>query len=144
MTDSLPPHTLMTTFLNDRLRERRITVEHLADLLQPIPEQEIRAWVSGSRSPKPTHLTSLAIALQLDPAELVAGWLIDNELVSDPVVRGALLDPIGSKFPSADAWDLVAPRRFPDMTVTDPHDEREPVGRRRHRIGAGRLSWTTR
>ena len=127
MTKRLPAHTLMTTFLAYRLRHRRITVENLADLLQPIPEQDVQSWIAGWSSPSPDQLTSLAHALQVDPVEMLAGWLIDNSVVEETAIWDAVLGPVGSTFPRADAWDLIAPRKRPSMSVGDPHDERPPT-----------------
>jgi hypothetical protein len=126
MTTTLPKHTLMTTFLTARLRERRITVEHLADLLQPLSEATVHSWISGWSSPAPSELSRLAEALHINPVELVAGWLIDKAVVPEAIMRAAVLEPLGSSFPRSDTLDLIAPRKRPSMTVEDPHDEREP------------------
>lgn len=126
MTTTLPRHTLMTSFLTARLRERRITVEHLVDLLQPMSEATIRSWMAGWSSPAPRDLSRLAEALDVDPVELVAGWLIDNAIVPEATMRAAVLEPLGSSFPRSDTLELIAPRKRPSMNVEDPHDEREP------------------
>lgn len=126
MTNRLPAHTLMTTFLGDRLRHRDITVEHLADLLQPILKCEVQSWIAGWSSPAPSQLTALANALHVDPVELLAGWLIDNAVVEETTIWDAVLGPVASAFPRSDFWDLIAPRKRPDMSAGDPHDERPP------------------
>lgn len=126
MSERLPAHTLMFTYLTERLRRRRITADQLADLLRPTPEATVKSWVAGWSSPAPVEISRLAHALQVDPIELAAGWLIDNGLVGEAVIRSALLEPLGSDFPCSTAWDLIAPRKRQDMSVADPHDERVP------------------
>jgi hypothetical protein len=127
MTGRLPPRTFMVTFLHNAIRDRRITVEHLADLLDPTPERTIRAWLDGTAAPSAGDLMPLATALRISPVELTAGWLVDQRPELERMIRADLLDPLDSRFPRSSDYDLIALRERPDMTVMDPHDEREPT-----------------
>lgn len=40
----------MVTYLDDLIWKRKITPEHLADLMAPIPEATVRSWVVGWRT----------------------------------------------------------------------------------------------
>lgn len=122
MSRHLLPRTLMTTFLADALSARRITIEHLADLLAPIPEAVVRSWVEGSASPTPDDLLPLATALRLHPVEMVAGWMIDQSPDIEETIRPFTLDAVGSCFPRHTDLALRAPRPRVDMNVGDPHD----------------------
>jgi transcriptional regulator with XRE-family HTH domain len=130
MTEALPPHTLMVTFLHDAIRRRRISVEQLADLLDSKPVRIVRSWMEGGSSPSPRDLVRLAEVLQVSPVELTAGWLADRHPELEPVMRAEILDPLESRFPQSSDYDLIAPRKrpttWPDLSVPDPHDEREP------------------
>lgn len=126
MSRHLPAHALMVTFLSEALSRRKITLEHLADLMAPTPEDLIRSWFDGSESPSPDHLVPLATALELHPVEMIAGWMIDQAPEIERAVRTLALGPIGSRFPRTTDLDLRAPRPMPSMKVPDPHDEREP------------------
>ena len=128
MTEPLPPRTFMVTFLHNAIRDRRITVEHLADLLQPTAQRTIRAWVDGAAAPSAGDLMPLATALRTCPVELTAGWLVDQHPELEAMIRADILDPLESRFPRSSDYDLMAPRKRPDMAVMDPHDEREPTG----------------
>ena len=128
MTERLPPRTFMVTFLHNAIRDRRITVDHLADLLDPTPERDIRAWVDGTAAPSAGDLMPLATALRISPVELTAGWLVDQHPELERMIRADILDPLESRFPRSSDYDLMAPRRRSDMMVMDPHDEREPTG----------------
>lgn len=125
MSRQLPAHALMVTFLSDALSRRRITIEHLADLLAPTPEASIRAWFDGSASPSPDDLIPLATGLHLHPVEVMAGWMIDQAPEIERAIRPSTLDLIGSSFPRSTDLALRAPRAVPDMKVPDPHDEHE-------------------
>ena len=126
MSRHLPARTLMVTFLTDALSRRRITIEHLADLLAPTPEVTIRAWFNGSASPSPDDLMPLATGLDLHPVEVIAGWMIDQAPEIERAIRPFALDLIGSSFPRSTDLALRAPRAATDMKVPDPHDEHEP------------------
>ncbi len=150
MTTRLPQRTLMVAFLNRAMTSRKITIEHLADLLQPIPEITVQSWLAGSSSPSPDDLLPLAIALRVNPVELTGGWLIDhNPGLEDEIVR-RLLGPLESSFPKIADDSLIAPRPVCDFTVIDPHDEREPSlarlsdgGRVRRRSAASKVALQT-
>lgn len=117
-----PAHALMVTFLSDALSRRRITIEHLADLLTPTPEASIRAWFDGSASPSPDDLIPLATGLHLHPVEVVAGWMIDQAPEIERTIRPFTLDALRSNFPRQTDLALRAPRRGADTNVGDPHD----------------------
>lgn len=116
------PRSLMMTFLADALSARRITVEHLADLLAPTPEAVVRSWIEGSASPTHEDLLPLAKALRLHPVEIFAGWMIDQSPNIEETVRPFTLDAVGSRFPRQTDLALRAPRLRSDMNVGDPHD----------------------
>lgn len=125
MPETLPPHTLMVTYLDDLIWKRKVTLEHLADLLSPIPEHTVRSWAAGWSTPSVADLGPLAAALHVSPIEMTAAWLIDNHPELEATLREAVLAPLGSKFPKSDAYALRAPRprsAMPDFSVGDPHD----------------------
>lgn len=119
----LPAHALLVTYLTDALSARHITVEHLADLLAPIPEVKVRSWIVGTAAPEPDDLLPLALALHIHPVELIAGWMIDQAPEIERAVRHFTLDSLGSSFPRSSDLALRAPRSMPNMKVPDPHDE---------------------
>lgn len=129
MPERLPPRTLMVTFLSNALRERRITVEHLADLLSPTSEGTVQSWIDGLGAPSVHDLHPLAIALGVNPVELTAGWLADHHPELELTMRRGILDPLESSFPRSTDYDLFAPRRRRrrDMSVGDPHDAHTPT-----------------
>ena len=127
MSRQLPAHALMVTFLSDALSRRRITIEHLADLLAPIPERTIKSWLSGWKLPSLNDLVPLATALHVHPVEMIAGWMIEQSPDLESAIRARLLDPLRSTFPRTIDLDLRAPRPRMDMNVGDPHDERAPL-----------------
>jgi len=130
MSEILPPHTLMVTYLDAVIWERKVTLEHLADLMSPVPEATVRSWAAGWSTPSVSELIPLSAALHISPVELTAAWLIDNHPELEPTLRRAVLDPIGSTFPKSDEYALRAPRprsAMPDFSVGDPHDERPGV-----------------
>lgn len=53
MPTPLPERALLTTFLSEALSRRRTDVDHLADLLAPIPAASVRLWIEGGASPEP-------------------------------------------------------------------------------------------
>lgn len=125
MPTPLPERALLTTFLSDILSRRRMDIDHLADLLAPIPARSVRAWIEGGASPPAEQLTPLANALGLDPVELTVGWMIDRAPEVESVVRPFSLDQLGSDFPRSTDLILRAPRIDRNFKVIDPHDERE-------------------
>jgi hypothetical protein len=132
MSETLPPHTLMVTYLDDVIWKRKVTLEHLADLMCPVPEATVRSWAAGWSTPSVAELIPLAAALHITPVEMTAAWLIDNNPELESALRNAVLEPLGSSFPKSDHYALRAPRprtAMPDLTVGDPHDERYPVVR---------------
>lgn len=129
MSEKLPPHTLMVTYLDSLIWKRKITFQHLADLMDPVPESTVEAWLAGWSAPALEDITALAAALHVSPAEMTAAWLIDQNPDLDAGVRRAILDPLGSLFPKSEDDILRAPRprsAMPDFSVGDPHDERTP------------------
>jgi transcriptional regulator with XRE-family HTH domain len=126
MTQRLPPHTLMVTFLHDRLKKRGITLRELITLLDPIPERRIENWFKGHDTPRPTELEPLAAALEVSPVELTCGWLIDLSPRLEGIIRQHALDRMPSRFPRSVGDDLRAPAPWPRMDVGDPFDAREP------------------
>jgi transcriptional regulator with XRE-family HTH domain len=126
MTNRLPPHTLMVTFLHDRLKKRGLSLQDLVELLDPIPEKRIQDWFKGHAAPEPTELMPLAEALQVSPVELTCGWLIDQAPHLESLVRQLALDRMPSRFPRSDADDLRAPSPRPSLDVEDPFDARVP------------------
>lgn len=129
MTTRPPQNTLFATFLHDALGRRGSTIEHLADLLSPVPEREIRSWFDGQSEPACSDLESLAGALGVNAVELTAGWMIARRPALEADVRALVLDPTGSAFPRTSDLHLRAARPRADMNVGDPHDEREPSAR---------------
>lgn len=132
MSEKLPPHTLMVTYLDDLIWKRKVTPEHLADLMAPTPEATIRSWIAGWSTPSASDLMPLAAALHISPVEVTAAWLIDNNPELEGTLRAAVLDPLRSTFPKSDDYALRAPRprsAMRDFTVVDPHDEHSPVVR---------------
>lgn len=129
MTIRPPQNTLFATFLHDALGQRRSTIEHLADLLSPVPEREIRTWFDGHFIPAPGHLESLAVALGVNAVELTAGWMIARRPALEADIRALVLDATGSSFPRSTDLHLRAARPRADMNVGDPHDEPAPSSR---------------
>lgn len=129
MTIRPPQNTLFATFLHDALGRRGSTIEHLADLLSPVPEREIRTWFDGQSVPACVDLESLAGALHVNAVELTAGWMIALRPALEAEVRALVLDPTGSSFPHSTDLHLRAARPRMDMNVGDPHDERPPSSR---------------
>lgn len=125
MSQSLPPNTLMVTFLADALSKRGLTTQHLADLLSPVPEATIRSWVEGVTAPTATDIMPLARALDVSAVELTAGWLVNRYPSLERAIRHDLLDELESGFPRSTDYALIAPRKKPGMTVIDPRDEHE-------------------
>jgi transcriptional regulator with XRE-family HTH domain len=119
----------MVTFLHDALRARGITIEQLADHLQPTPEETIRTWFTGSGAPSIHDLPALANALHISPVELICGWLIDQLPTFERNIREITLDPLSSDFPRSSDLDLRAPTPARDMSVEDPFDARVPGSR---------------
>lgn len=124
----LPAHTLFVTYLHDAASQRRASLEHLADLMAPIPEREVRSWFDGTASPSISELSTLASALKVDLAELVVGWMIDRAPDIEARVRPFTLDAMGSSFPRADDLALRSPRFQADMKVPDPFDDHSSAG----------------
>ena len=129
MTIRPPQNTLFATFLHDALSRRGSTIEHLADLLSPVPEHEIRTWFDGQSVPACGHLETLAGALSVNVIELTAGWIIARRPALEADVRALVLDPTRSAFPRSTDLHLRAARPRADMNVGDPHDERAPSSR---------------
>lgn len=129
MTTRPLQNTLFATFLHDALGRRGVTIEHLIDLLSPVPEREIRTWFDGQSVPAYDDLESLAGALRVNAVELTAGWMIAQRPALEPYVRALVLDPTGSSFPRSTDLHLRAARPRTDMSVGDPHDERTPSTR---------------
>lgn len=123
MTNRLPPHTLMVTFLHDRLNKRQLSLPDLVELLEPISEKRIQDWFKGHASPEPSELVSLAEALHVSPVELTCGWLIDRLPIFERHIREITLDPMASRFPRSADLDLRAPAPSRNMTVEDLFDD---------------------
>lgn len=96
MSETLPPHTLMVTYIDDLIWKRKVTLEHLADLLSPIPEHTVRSWAAGWSTPSVADLGPLAAALHISPVEMTAAWLIDNHPELEATLRESVLEPLGS------------------------------------------------
>ncbi len=126
MTIRPTQNKLFSTFLHDALGRRGSTIEHLADLLAPVPESEIRSWFDGESVPACSNLESLADALGVNAVELTAGWMIAQRPSIEADVRALVLDPTGSGFPRSTDLHLRAARPRTDMNVGDPHDARPP------------------
>lgn len=115
-------NTLFATFLHDALATRGITIEHLADLLSPVPENDIRGWFDGHSIPARTDLETLGEALRIDTVELIAGWMIAQRPAIEGDIRSLVLDPLGSGYPRTTDLHLRASRPRTNMNVGDPHD----------------------
>lgn len=120
----------MVTYIDDLIWKRKVTLEHLADLLSPIPEPTVRSWAAGWSTPSVADIVPLADALHISPVEMTAAWLIDNNPELEAALWETVLEPLGSRFPKSDDYTLRAPRprsAMPDFSVGDPHDAPRPT-----------------
>jgi hypothetical protein len=101
---------LFATWLNDILRDRKMSPDEMQYLLDYRTPIAVRRWLDGQSRPPLWQLPALAQTLRADPVEVIVGWVIDQLPEMEAVLRIEVLEPRGSTFPRSDDLALRAPK----------------------------------
>jgi hypothetical protein len=101
---------LFATWLNDLMNARKISADQLQYDLNYKTSMYVRAWLDGRSRPQLCELPALAKLFNVDPVEMIAGWVIDQVPEMEKQFRTEILAPRGSTFPRSDDLALRAPR----------------------------------
>jgi len=118
---------LFSNYLRESLKNKKCSISELAKRLGHSNSIQVQSWIDGHALPDVVAWEGLSNALEINPFELMSGWLIEKRPEMESFLRVAVLNPLGSNYPSTDDDTLVATKLRARLDVADPHDEPEPV-----------------
>jgi len=93
------PERLLSHYLKDVLEARKLTPEELSVLLGYVRPTIVIRWIEGKSLPAIHQLPDIAKALQLNPADLVIGWVMEGCPALEMPLRTGVLENIASAYP---------------------------------------------
>ena len=108
----MPHSVLFSTYLYDLMTLRNITEEELIKALSYRTKFSVQSWLRGYARPPIWMLSDIATVFDVDPVEVVVGWVIDQCPELEDVLTAEILDPRGSTFPRS--TDLALRPTFDD------------------------------
>jgi hypothetical protein len=97
----MPEYKMFSIYLNERLKEKGITIPALAKELGYVTLIHVPRWFDGRGLPMARELAQLAKVLDADPVVLGVGWLISQAPELEEVMQREVLAGREQKLPGA-------------------------------------------
>jgi hypothetical protein len=115
----------LACYLKRKMENLSVSASRLADRLPNTSANDVQSWLNGWELPPRHQVPYIALALGVDPFELMLGWMIEDNPALEELVFREALRPRGSDFPHSSDSSLRAARPRPiscSMDIEDPHD----------------------
>lgn len=103
-------HPLFSYFLYEAVLARHVKPVELADMLGYRQPYIVKQWLEGESLPPLRELAPIADAMDMDPVEMVAIWIIDQCPALEAILWAEVLWLRWSKAPKWDNPQIHEPR----------------------------------